>query len=325
VIRGKKVDVVSFSGHGKFKVNGTIDEKGMVQSVESWLANPVLGDMHVEQSFSDYKDFAGVMFPTRITQTQGGFPSLELAISSVQKNPEADVQPPDNVKQATPPPVRVESQKLAEGVWYLTGGSHHSALIEFKDHLVVIEAPLNEERSLAVIAEAKKLVPAKPIRYLVNTHHHFDHSGGIRTFAAQGATIVTHQLHKPFYERLSRSNRTLDPDLLSKEKGRMKVEAVVGKRVLTDGSMTVEIHHIKGNTHNNGILMAYLPGQKILIEADVFTPPAPNAQPPAQPNPFSVNLYENLQRLQLKVDQIAPLHGRLVTIADLEKAIGKGR
>jgi glyoxylase-like metal-dependent hydrolase (beta-lactamase superfamily II) len=105
----------------------------------------------------------------------------------------------------------------------------------------------------------------------------------------------------------------------------MKVEAVFGKRVLTDGSMTVEIHHIKGNTHNNGILMAYLPGQKILIEADVFTPPAPNAQPPAQPNPFSVNLYENLQRLQLKVDQIAPLHGRLVTIADLEKAIGKGR
>ena len=91
-----------------------------------------------------------------------------------------------------PPPVRVTTEKLADGIWYLTGGSHHSVLVEFADHVALIEAPQNEERSTAVIAEVKKLTPTKPIRYLVNTHHHFDHSGGLRTYVAEGATIVTH-------------------------------------------------------------------------------------------------------------------------------------
>ena len=205
----------------------------------------------------------------------------------------------------------------------MTGGSHHSAAIEFNDHIVVIEAPQTEERSLAVIAEVKKLVPNKPIKYLVNTHHHFDHSGGIRTFAAEGATIITHQINRSFYLGASRSARVLAPDTLSKTKKPMSIVTMGDKRVLTDGSRVMELHHIKGNAHNDGILMAYLPKEKLLIEADVFTPPAANAPPPATPNTFTVNLYENLQRLKLAVEQIAPLHGRLVTMADLLKAIGK--
>lgn len=320
---GKKVNVVSFTGHGKYKISGVINDQNLVEKVETWIENPVLGDMLIETSYSNYQDFSGVKFPTKIVQKQGGFPALDLTVTDARANPTANISAPDNVRTATAPPVRVEVQKVADGVWYFTGGSHHSAAVEFKDHVVVIEGPQNEERSVAVLAEVKKAVPNKPIKYLVNTHHHFDHSGGIRTYVAEGATIITHQMNKPFYEKTFTAARTLAPDQLSQAKKKANIETMTDKRVLTDGSRTMELHLIKGNTHNDGIIMAYLPKEKILIEADVYSPAAPNAPPPATPNPFSVNLYDNIQRLKLDVNQIVPIHGRLVTLADLLKAIGK--
>jgi glyoxylase-like metal-dependent hydrolase (beta-lactamase superfamily II) len=205
----------------------------------------------------------------------------------------------------------------------LTGGTHHSVAVEFRTYVAVIEAPQNEERSLAVIAEVKKLVPNKPIRFLINTHHHFDHSGGIRTYAAQGATIITHQMNEPFYRRADVTSWKLSPDRLAESRKRMAIVTMLDKRVVSDGSRVLELHHIKGNRHNEGIIMGYLPKEKLLIEADVFTPGAPNAPPPATPNVFTVNLYENIQRLKLRVEQIAPLHGRLISMADLLKAIGR--
>jgi glyoxylase-like metal-dependent hydrolase (beta-lactamase superfamily II) len=320
---GTKSQLVTFTALNKWKIQGTVNSQNLLEKVETWLDNPVLGDMPIEITYSDYKDFGGVKFPTKIVQKQGGAPALDLTITDVQPNAAVAVEVPANVKDATPPPVRVESQKLAEGVWYLTGGSHHSVLVEFKDHVAVIEGPQNEERSLAVIGEVKKLVPSKPIRYLVNTHQHFDHSGGIRTYAAEGATIVTHQIYKPYYEKIFSNPRTLNPDKLAQSKKKAKIEAVIGQKVLTDGTRGLALHPIQGNAHNDGILMAYLPAEGILIEADVFTPPAPNAPPPATPNPFAVNFYENIQRLKLDVKQIAPLHGRVVTMDDLRRAIGK--
>jgi len=322
-VGGKKMTVISFLVQNKYKLNGFINDQNLVERAETWVPNPVLGDMHYETIYSEYRDTGGLKFPGKIVQKQGGFTSLDLTVTEVLPNAAADISVPDSARQ--PVPVQVETTKLADGVWYLTGGSHHSAAVEFKDHIAVIEGPLNEERSLAVIAQVKKLVPNKPIRYLINTHHHFDHSGGIRTFAAEGATIITHQINRPYYEKTFRVSRSLAPDKLAQEKKPSKIESISDTRVLTDGTRTMELHHIAGNTHNEGIIMAYLPKEKILIEADVFTPPAPNAPPPATPNPFSVNLYENIQRLKLSVEQIAPLHGRLVTQADLQKAIGRGQ
>jgi len=217
----------------------------------------------------------------------------------------------------------VTAEKLDEGVWYLTGGSHHSVALEFADHVAVIEGPLNEERSAAVITEVRKLVPAKPIRYLINTHHHFDHSGGLRAYVAEGATIVTHESNKVFYESTFKAPHTLNPDRQSRERKKAKILATGAKHVLSDGTRTLEIHHIQDNPHNSGIVMAYLPKEKLLVEVDVYTPPQPNAPPPSTPNPATVNLYENIQRLNLDVNRIAPLHGRLVTMADLRSAIGR--
>jgi glyoxylase-like metal-dependent hydrolase (beta-lactamase superfamily II) len=314
---------VTFNAPGKQRVVGTISADHLVEKVESWIDNPVLGDMHVETTYSDYRDFGGFRFPAKMVQKQGGFPVFELTITEAKANAPLELSVPDSVRQAVPPPVRVTTEKLADGIWYLTGGSHHSVIVEFADHVALIEAPLNEERSNAVIAEVKKLTPPKPIRYLVNTHHHFDHSGGLRTYVAEGATIVTHKGNQAFYQQTFKAAHKLNPDQQARAKKKAKIMAIDAKHVLSDGTRVLEIHHIQGNPHNAGILMAWLPKERILAEVDVYTPLASNATPPATPNPATVNLHENIQRLNLDVNQIAPLHGRLVTIADLRKTIGK--
>jgi glyoxylase-like metal-dependent hydrolase (beta-lactamase superfamily II) len=276
--------------------------------------------MLTETTYTEYKDFGGVQFPTKIMQKQGGFPSLDLAISEVKPQVPVDIQVPDNVRQAA---VQVKTEKVTDGVWYLTGGTHHSVLIEMQDHLVVVEGPQNDARATAVIAEVKRLVPNKPIKYVVNSHHHFDHAGGLGPFVAEGVTVITHDINKTFFEQSLAAPRTVQPDKLAQSGKKATVEGVADKRVLTDGTRTVELYHIQGNAHNDGLLMVYLPKEKLLIEGDAYTPVAPNAPQPAQPNPFSVNLYENIERLKLAVEQILPVHGRIVPLAELQKAIGK--
>ena len=321
---GKKVTIVTFLS-GKNKVIGDIDGDSMVTKVETWIANPVLGDMSVETTYSNYKDFGTVKFPTHIVQREAGQAILDLSVTDAQANVQnARLQVPDTVEQATLPPVRVMSRKIADGVWFLAGGTHHSVLIEFKDYVAVVDAPLNEERSLAVMAEVKKLVPDKPIKYLINTHHHFDHSGGIRTYVAAGAIIITNSGNKSFYERAWKQPRALDPDMLAKNPRKATFITYKDKYVLANGSRTLELHRIRDDNHNEFMSFAYLPTEKILIEVDDFTPPAPNA-PPLVPVAlgFANNLYDNLQRLNIDVVTIVPLHGNVGTMADLKKAIGK--
>ncbi len=284
----------------------------------------VLGDMHVEAAYSGYRDFGGVKYPSRMVLSQGGFPTLELNITAVQAGVSAAITVPDAVRNATPPAatVKVASEKLGDGVWLVGGGSHHSIAVEFKDHAAVIEGPQNDARAEAVIAEVKKLIPNKPIRLLVSTHHHFDHSGGVRAFIAEGATVVAHSVNVDFYKRIAKAPHTLNPDRLAREKKRAKVTAVGDKHVLTDGTRIVELHQIQGSPHHDGILMAYFPAEKILAEVDVYSPAAANATPPP-PSPAAINLNDNIERLKLAVDRIVPLHGRIVTLAEFKKAIGK--
>ncbi len=316
---------VSYSVNGKFKVSGLIDSQGLVVRTKTWIPNPVLGDMVIESDYSDYKDFSGVTFPAHIVQKQGGFPVLDLTVSSVQVNvANAALAAPEAVRNATAPAVRVESQKLADGVWFIGGGSHNSVLLEYKDYLAVVEAPNNEERSLAVIAEAKKLVPGKPIKYLINTHHHFDHSGGIRTYVAEGAVIVTGAGNKAYYEQAWRAPRTLAPDTLAQNPKKASFIEVKGEYVLTDGTRSLELHRTEGDTHNASILFGYLPKEKMLTEADDFTPGAPNG-PALVPVALGLGntLYDNITRLKLDIATIAPLHGRVVPYTDFTKALGK--
>jgi glyoxylase-like metal-dependent hydrolase (beta-lactamase superfamily II) len=317
---------VSFTMSGNHRYVGRINAQNHVERVQTWIDNTVLGDTPVEITYSEYRDFGGVMFPGKIVRTQGGHPVLDITVSAVTANPTLDLPVPDQVRSFTAPPVTVEVEKLANGVHYIKGGSHHSVAIDQRDHIVVVEAPQDERRSEAVIAKVKEIIPNKPIRYLVNSHVHFDHSGGLRTYVDEGATIVTHEMNRPYYEKAWSAPRTINPDRLARSKKTATFETFTDKHVMTDGRRTIEVHHIAGGGHNDAFAMVYLPAEKILIEVDAWAPAAANAPPPAAPNPFAVNLYENIERLKLDVRQIAALHGpRVATMADLRSAVGRDK
>jgi glyoxylase-like metal-dependent hydrolase (beta-lactamase superfamily II) len=222
------------------------------------------------------------------------------------------------------------SQKLADGV-YLIMPAYAALAVDFKDYIVVIEGPQSEARATAIIDETKKVIPNKPIRYLVNTHIHFDHASGLRTFIAEGATIITHSSNKSYIEKVvAAMPHALNPDKLSQSTNKVNVETMGDKKVLTDGNHVIELHRLKDSLHNDGLIMAYLPKEKILVEADAFNPPAQaDAPPPTTVNPNNTNLADNLNRLKLNVETIVPVHypadGRKVTMAELQKAIGGTR
>ncbi|MGZ5049535.1 MAG: MBL fold metallo-hydrolase [Methylobacter sp.] len=313
---------VSFTLNGKYRYVGTLNANNQVEKVQTWIDNPVLGDTLVETRYSDYKDFGGIQFPAHIERSQGGYPVLDINVTSVKANPAVDIAVPEQAAKLAP--VTVAANKLANGVYYLTGGSHHSVAIEQRNHIVLIEAPLNEERSQAVIAKLKEIAPNKPVKYLVNTHTHFDHAGGLRTFVDAGATIVTVRPNQAYFEKVWSAPHSINPDRLEQSKKPARFETFTDKYVLSDGKRKIELHAIAGNSHNDAFLLAYLPKEKILVEADAYTPTAANVPPPSKPNPYSVNLYQNIQRLKLDVGQIAALHGpRVVTLADLRTAIGQ--
>ncbi len=312
---------VSFTVGGKYHYVGTVNAKNQVTEISTWIDNPVLGDTLVETKFFDYKDFGGIQFPSQIVRTQGGHPVLDINVATAKANPNIEIKVPQDLTKA--PAVNVASEKISEGVFYLTGGTHHSLAIDQTDHITIVEAPQNEERSLAVIAKAKELIPNKPIKYLINTHAHFDHAGGLRTFVDEGASIVTLKANKPYYEKVWATPHSIHPDRLEVSKKAPNFVALTDKCVLADEKHPIEIHSIANNGHNDAFVLAYLPNDKVLIEADAYTPLAANAPVPTSLNPYAANLYENVQKLNLNVEKIAALHGpRLVGLADLQAYIG---
>lgn len=321
--KGRKYIVVSFTAANKAKTTGWVNDQHRLERVQTTIDNPVLGDLKHEAEFTDYRDFDGVPFPTHIVQKQNGDTVLDLTVDDVKRNVTADIQS----TPLTATPATLASEKLGNGVYLITGG-YAAVAVDFKDHILVIEGGQSEQRSEAVIAEAKRLIPGKPIAEVVNTHPHFDHSGGLRTYVAEGATIVTHEANKGFFEKALANPRTLSPDRLSRNPRNVKVRYVGGKTMLSDGEHVVELHHLQGFSHHDGTLIAYLPKEKVLVQADGFNPPAaPVTATPANVSPFQLGLANNIERLQLQIDRIIPVHlpadGRKVTLNELWTAVGK--
>ncbi len=354
---GRTVTLVSFSYLGKYKIVGTINDQNLVELVDTWFPNPFYGDMNYEMRYTQYRDFNGVKWPM-LFHTHQGDPRMnpahnyyEYKLTSVKINPPVTTTAvPEVVRAAVTPPARVESTRLAEGVWLLGGGNYNSLLVDFKDYVAVIEAPNNEARSLAVMAEAERLVPGKQLKYVVNTHHHFDHSGGLRTFLSAGTTIVTHDTNKQYYLDIlfNPAPRTLYPDRMAEfnpmywiSRRPAPIETVegaantIGKYVITDGDRIVEVLHVQdmayelgdptlrqGN-HSEDMLMVYLPKEKILFNADLYSPPAPGA-PPAAPTTSARTLRENLIKYKIEPERHVPVHGRVGTQAEFMAMFSSG-
>jgi glyoxylase-like metal-dependent hydrolase (beta-lactamase superfamily II) len=356
---GRKVTIVSFT-IGKYRVNGTINDQNLVELTDTWFPNPVYGDMDYEMRYTKYKNFDGVEFPTLLHVHQGD-PRLnpahnyyEYTVTDVKANvPVTTIPVPDVVRAAAVPAVKVESQKLADGLWLLAGGTHNSVLVEFKDFVTVVEAPQNEARSLAVIEEVNRLVPNKLIKYVVNTHHHFDHAGGLRTYLSQGTIVITHESNKQYYLDIMfyPAPRELQPDrmalynpmyMISRRPAPIETVASqlggpgggADRYAITDGERILEIFHVQdmayeledqsyaqGN-HSADMLMAYLPKEKVLINADLYSPPAEGAPMPT-PTAGMRTLYQNMRKQKLDVAQHVPIHGRVGTNEEFLKIVGQ--
>jgi glyoxylase-like metal-dependent hydrolase (beta-lactamase superfamily II) len=328
-VKGKQVTVVSFTVKNKYKVNGYVNSENLLEKVETWMPNPILGDTLIETTYSNYKDFGGLKFPMKIGQKDGVFPVLDLTVSDVRPNAPVNIDVPASAQSAGGPAARVESQKIADGVWYLAGTPDpNSMAVEFKDYVVIIESSVTEARALANMAEVKRLVPGKPIRYHVNSHHHSDHAAGLRAYVVEGSTILTHQMNKKFYEQVVLKNpHTLDPDKFSESPKPAKFIYVKDKYVLTDGDRTLEIYTVPGAGHTANLLMSYLPKEKILFITDIFNQfgePRPNDPPPGIVTPYYAALGDNLKRLHLDVQQLAPSHGKGVVSVELLKKTLEG-
>jgi glyoxylase-like metal-dependent hydrolase (beta-lactamase superfamily II) len=316
-----------------YVVNGFINRDGLVEKVETRVEHPILGDLLVEAEYFGYRDLGGVQVPEKIIQRRAGRRTFEATITAAMANP-ANV-----TELLTPPaagggqgggggaaaPPAVDAQRIADGVFRITGG-YVSLAVDMGDHIVVLEGGQSEARGLAVINAARQAIPNKPIRYVVNTHPHFDHASGLAPFVAEGITIITHENNDDFLKDALRAPRTLVGDALAKARREPNVEGVGDRRVLKAANHTIELHHVRDLQHTDGMLLVYLPNEKILFSAD-FNIPNP-AAPPAVVNPSLTTLVANVDRLKLDFTTYITVHPpvpeRPLTRGDLMSAVGRG-
>jgi glyoxylase-like metal-dependent hydrolase (beta-lactamase superfamily II) len=286
--------------------------------IRSRAPHPNLGDVIVETRFSEYVDGpSGLKSPRRLAFFIDRFKSAELRLTPGDGADSGDLAAPEAVRAAaapTPPAPSVAAEAVAPGVWFLAGQSHHSVLIEFADHLMLVEAPQSEARTRAVIAKARELVPAKPLTQLVSSHFHFDHSAGLRAAVAEGLTVITHRDNVAYYEEAAKRPFTIEPDALATSNRSASVEGVDDARVIEDKTRRVELYHISGNPHADTLLMVYLPKERVLIQADAFSPGS-------AVQPYAPNLLEQIRARKLPVDRMVPLHGTIVPFKDLVGAV----
>jgi glyoxylase-like metal-dependent hydrolase (beta-lactamase superfamily II) len=288
--------------------------------VVSMTDNTNLGDVAVETSFADYQDVNGLKMPAAMTTKTDKYTTAELHVAKQNIDGDAgDLAAPAAAASAAAPvapPVMVTVTEAAPGIWWLAGGSHHSVLVEFADHLTLIEVPQNDARALAVIAKAREIRPDKPLTHAVISHHHFDHTGGIRAAISEGLTLITQKENAQYFQDAAARSHTIVPDALSKSPKPVKIEAVGEELELKDATRTVDLYHIAGSPHADTLLMAYFPKERIIVEADVYNPGSTVI-------PFAPNFLDNVTRRHLRIDRILPLHGMIGQFSELPKAVAQ--
>ena len=348
---GKRYNVVTVTGSAKspggqpYRVVGYINrDTNMVDKVQTWLDHEFYGDMLIDADYLYYRDNNGLKYPARIVQNRAGWPTFSMYVLGANANPanlQALMTPPAPAGRGGAAPggapagggrgaaaAAPTSEKLAEGVFRING-AYNALAVEMADYVVLFEpGPQNLERARAVINETKRVIPNKPIRYGVISHHHLDHTQGLAEAVAEGITIVTPAVNRAYLMSAMSAPRTLAPDTLSKSGKKPLVEGFIGdKRVFQDGTRTFEIHVIKGLPHADGLVIGWLPKEKLLVYADMFNLPTDAAPVPNPPVVGTQVFATNMERLSLDPERIMSVHSlnpdRLTSRAELLKSLGR--
>lgn len=289
-------------------------------SVRSETDQPNLGDVVIETSFTDYEDVNGLKLPKHITTRIDKWVQSDIRVSKNTVNGNAaDLAAPAAVSAeiAAPanPPVEVTAEKVAPGIWWLAGsGNHRSVVFEFSDHLTLFELPESEERAKAVLEKTHSLAFGKPLTEVIISHHHFDHSAGLREAVSEGLTIITQRGNVEFLKDLAARKHTLAPDDLARNISALpiKIKPVDDELVLKDDSMELDLYHVKDNSHCDTLLMGWVPREHILVQADLYDSGWLRY-------PWADNLKKNVELRKLKVEKDVPIHGQIESYADVLK------
>jgi len=292
------------------EIKASINSKNLVEKVQYLTSNEVTGDYQVEVYYSDYANFSGIRFPKHILQIEDGYPTLDIQIQELKVNTASSITVPEGVKNSPPQTLKLTTDKLAEGIWYLSTPNARNWAVDLGDEIAIVEGFGSEARSLLVIEEIKRLIPNKPIRYVINTHHHYDHAGGLRTYVAQGATIITHAMNQPFFEKSWARPRTIAPDSLSRNPREARFDTLTDKKIISGKSRTIELYYMKDTSHAKYNLIVFIPEEGLAYWGDGYNPPAGNnpldvARTPEQ----GIDIYRVIKMNKIDVKTIAPAHG----------------
>jgi glyoxylase-like metal-dependent hydrolase (beta-lactamase superfamily II) len=300
------VDITTAQGD---TITLTVDALMRPLSVRSLGHHPNLGDVTRVTTFGAYENLDGLRLPKRLVTTIDRWTEYDIGVMKNTLDAELMLAAPDETRALAPapavPPQTVTVTELAKGIWFLTGGGVPSMVVEFADHIAIVEVPTSEARTQAVIAKAKELVPGKPLTQAIVTHHHFDHTAGLRAAIAEGLTIVTHAVNGNWFHNMAERRHTIVPDTLARAPKPLKTLTFDDAYTIADTAMTMNLFHLRGSTHGDGLLAVYFPRERLFAEADVWNPGA-------QIQPHVRSLAEDIARRRLQIDRIVPLHGQQV-------------
>jgi glyoxylase-like metal-dependent hydrolase (beta-lactamase superfamily II) len=266
------VDITTQEGD---RLTLAVDRTSHLPSWVEWVGRDEnLGDVTFRTSFSGYDRTGGVLLPVGYT-TKIDWRNLTLQTLMVDRNSVDvdvdDMTAPADVRSASAP-TAVPTPKatlLAKGIWFITGGSHNSVVFEFADHLTLFEAGQSNAWAGAVIRLARTLAP-KPLTEVIVSHHHFDHTGGFRAAVAENLTVMTHRGNAGILREIAARRSTSPADPLGRNPRPLKLQLMDERLTLKDDVMEVQLVRVVGNTHMTDAIAAYVPRERMLVQADMF-------------------------------------------------------
>lgn len=318
-------EVIDYVSHDGLRLALYIDEaSGQLSKYETVITNSYSGDSLLETRFTGQRKVGNNILPAARVSVLNGDVLNDFRYADVAFNTELrpDVfKVPEGFRAVTfPAPVPVT--KHAEKVYTTNAGGYNVLFVDFNDYIFVMETPGNERTSLQAIEQIRKTIPNKPIKYVAVTHHHDDHAGGIRTYMAEGATLIVAPGEQAFFKKVSAARFKADPDALTRNPREPIFEPLQnGKRVLTDGTTTVEIYDIGAGPHTQEMLVAYFPQHKLIYQGDLLNRPGNGDAPIA--NDTTVHFLNWIDAQKLAVDATIPVHGPFTTMAEFRKAVAE--